>query len=128
MSDVVLAIVGSVRLEGNAEAASLIEQLLDRYEPTKVVSGGAKGVDTMGVTAARARGIPVEEFVPTVARWWGPGGYKERNQQIADACTHLVRIIAHDTKTYGSGWTRDRAKEQGKHTAEFIIDRDPNVG
>lgn len=124
---VILAIVGSVRLTGNKEAEELIEQMLDKYQPDKVVSGGAKGIDSMAIEAWKKRGkdregIDYQEFKPTVHKWGGEGGFAERNQQIADACTHLVRIVSNQTKTYGSGWTRDRAEEQGKPTENYVIE------
>jgi hypothetical protein len=53
--------------------------------------------------------------------WDGPGGFKERNLRIAVACDELVRIVAHGTRTYGSGWTRDRAAAMGKPTKEIVL-------
>lgn len=38
-----LAIVGSVSLAGSAEALRIINEVLDRYAPTIVMSGGAEG-------------------------------------------------------------------------------------
>lgn len=116
-----LAIVGSVSLAGNAEAGRIIDDVLARYQPQYVVSGGAKGIDTMAAEAARIREIVVVEWRPKVQQWGGPGGFKERNLKIAQDCDALVRIVASDARTYGSGWTRDRAKEMGKPTEEFIV-------
>lgn len=121
----ILAIVGSVSLEGSEEALKIIEELLDRYQPNMVVSGGARGIDTMAATAARRRGTPVQEFMPQVRSWKGGGGngFEARNMLIAQHCDALVRIVAHDSKTYGSGWTRDYAKKIGKATEEFVVTR-----
>lgn len=117
-----LAIVGSVNLEGHPGAAALIEGVLDQYQPTLVVSGGAKGIDTMATAAALARGIPISEHLP-VGRGWP--AFKARNLLIAQECDRLVRIVSSTSKTYGSGWTRDRAREMGKPTEEYIIDPHP---
>lgn len=114
-----LAIVGSVSLAGNGEAREAIEQVLDRYRPALVVSGGAKGIDSMAAAAAKRRGIPVKEYLPAVPSW--EGGYKPRNLLIAQNCDALVRIVAVGSTTYGSGWTRDRARELGKPTEEIVI-------
>lgn len=114
-----LAIVGSVSLAGNSVAATIIETVLDKYAPSVVVSGGAVGVDSMAVEAARKRGIPVVEYLPKVQNW--AQGFKPRNLQIARGCDRLVRIVAEESSTYGSGWTRDRAKEMGKPVEEHIV-------
>lgn len=121
----ILAIVGSTSLAGNKEAERLIDDALDRYAPTIVVSGGAPGIDTMAVERARARGIPVQEFLPEVYRW--EDGFKPRNMLIASHCEALVRIYAKGSRTYGSGWTRDRAAEMGKPTEEWEVDGDTSV-
>lgn len=115
----VLAIVGSVSLAGNAEAEAVIERVLDAHRPEAVVSGGADGIDTMAVEAAKRRGISAFEFRPKTRRWHD--GFRPRNRQIAEACDALVRIVAANSTTYGSGWTRDRAKEMGKPTEEYVI-------
>lgn len=117
--DVKLAIVGSVRLAGNAEARGIIERVLEQYQPTLVISGGADGIDTMAVEAAKRRGIPYREFLPAFKNW---PAYKERNLLIAMECDRLVRIVSVYSKTYGSGWTRDRAVEMGKPTDEYQVD------
>lgn len=121
---VILAIVGSTYLKGNKEAEDLIERMLDKYKPTKVISGGAVGIDTMGVDAAKARNIPTHHYAPDIQKWEskdGQKGFKERNTEIANNCTHLVRIISSKTNTYGSGYTRDLAIKQGKWTETFTI-------
>ena len=113
-----LAIVGSVSLAGDPRAAALIEKLLDQYTPSCVISGGAIGIDTMAVDAAKRRGIATSVHLPTRQAW---PAFKVRNLRIAEECDQLVRIAAKNAKTYGSGWTRDRAKEMGKPTEEYII-------
>src|SRR5258707_15407495 len=105
---VILCIVGSVRLKGNAQAYKIIEDVLDRYEPDIVISGQAGGIDTMAEERAKARGIPFEPYAPAVQRWHD--GFMPRNLKMAERCTHLVRIVSSKSRTYGSGWTRDRAK------------------
>lgn len=116
-----LAIVGSTVLDGNPYADFAIRWIIALMQPTVVVSGGAKGVDTMAENIAKEMKIPVQIFRPTQKRWHGPGGYKERNTKIAQACDGLVRIASQDTKTYGSGWTRDLAMKLGKPVSEIII-------
>lgn len=115
-----LAIVGSTRLAGNEEALNIIRKVLREKQPSLVVSGGAKGIDSMAVAEAEALGIDTREFLPTLYQW-APHGFKERNLLIAMECDELVRIVSTKSTTYGSGWTRDRAKEMGKPTEEYIV-------
>lgn len=118
-----LAIVGSRELEGNNEAQRIIENVLRIVEPGTVVSGGATGIDTMAVETARKRDIAVFVFKPKNERW-EPNGYKKRNKKIAETCDALIRIVATTSDTYGSGWTRDKARDLGKPTLEFKVDPD----
>lgn len=116
-----LAIVGSTRLDGHPVAMALILAAFDRYRPTVLVSGGAPGIDTMAEQEALTRGVATEIYRPTVPAWAAPGGFRDRNLQIATACDALVRIVASTSRTYGSGWTRDQARAQGKPTEEFVV-------
>lgn len=113
----VLAIVGSTKFDKDhlamLRARQIIEGALDRQRPDLIVSGGAVGIDSLAEIIAEQRRIPFREFPPKYRRW-APEGFKERNLQIADACTRLLCIRARTANTYGSGWTADRAEEMGK--------------
>jgi len=113
-----LAIVGSVRLAGNKLAEEKIEEVLDKYKPDLVISGGAIGIDTMAKQAAEARGIEVLEYLPEQPKWHY---YKKRNIKIAQNCDRLVRIYSNLSTTYGSGWTKNYTEEIGKKTEEYQI-------
>lgn len=135
-----LAIVGS-RDVPDYQAASLVKQAILEHKPRMVISGGARGIDTLAVTIAREMGVPTIEFQPTVRSWdaldetkdpWEevtetgmvvhvPGGYKQRNEKVAASCDCLMRIASHTTKTYGSGWTADRAEALGKHVVRHTV-------
>lgn len=120
----ILAIVGSRDLDGDIRAEAIIDALIDQHAPRLVVSGGAKGIDQMGVRAARERGIPVQEFIPKVFAWAVPGGFKDRNMDIATACECLARIYSSTTKTYGSGHCADYAEKIGRRVNRFELKRD----
>ena len=115
---VILAIVGSVSLEGNEEAYKIIDTFIENFGLDKIISGGAVGIDSMSIEIAMSYNIPFEEFLPVRQCW---PEFKKRNLLIAQKCTHLLRIVSKNSKTYGSGWTRDRVKELGKPTIEYAI-------
>lgn len=116
-----LAIVGSTILQDDPRASMIINEVLDKYRPDVVVSGGARGIDSMAEAAAKLRGIPTEIHYPKVRAWAAPGGFRDRNLVIARECDRLVRIVSQRSQTYGSGWTRDQAQALGKPTEEFVL-------
>lgn len=132
-----LAVVGSTAL-GGPKSRAIIEEAIERYGATHIVSGGAKGIDQLAAQIGRERGLEVLEFKPEVNRWGDVQdlttgkvlkGFKTRNLEVATACDALIRIKWHPKEqrestgrnSYGSGWTRDRAAEQGKRTEEFVL-------
>jgi hypothetical protein len=119
-----LAIVGSAHLTElqTRQAAEIVGNIIRIHEPTTIISGGATGVDRIAQLSAIVSGISYRGFHPTIRQWKGPGGFEERNLEIAKACDHLVRIVIPNATTYGSGWTRDRAAELGKPTEEYVLD------
>jgi hypothetical protein len=120
-----LAIVGSTTFakkgmdDARLEAMQAIATVIDVVKPDIVISGGARGIDSYAEEIARQRGgLGLIIHTPKVTGWLG---YKARNLLIAQDCTRLVRIVASTSTTYGSGWTRDRAKELGKPVLEITI-------
>lgn len=115
MADV-LAIVGSTRfadIDGIDIARSIIEGVIERRRPEVIVSGGAPGIDTLAARIANENGIELREFLP-LNQQWEPHGYKQRNDQIVEECTRLLRVHCRWGSTYGSGYTHDRADAMGK--------------
>lgn len=110
-----LAIVGSVNVNEQQLrfAKAVIQGVLIFYMPDVIISGGAKGIDSLAEEEAELLYLHREIFLPKNARW-EPEGYKERNLQIAEDCTHLLCIRTKQSTTYGSGWTADQAERLGK--------------
>lgn len=108
-----LAIVGSTEPTDGQMARVLVRMAIYYFQPVEIVSGGASGVDTMAEEEAKVYDIPFIGFPPKHKRW-KPEGFQERNMQIAQYCTHLIRIANRNSRTYGSGWTHDYAKKIGK--------------
>lgn len=81
-----------------------------------VVSGGAKGVDTAAVEAAKKYGLPYREHLPDLEgckeRYEYAKRYFERNQRIVDDAD---LVVAFSEKDKGGTWdTVKRAKKAGK--------------
>lgn len=125
-----LAVVGSVELDG-PWPGEVVWWTIDWLRPTLVVSGGAPGVDSLAARVARNFDVPVDERKPDVPVWFpmnGKRGFSHRNLEIAERCSALVRIVWVGSKTYGSGWTRDRARELGKPVAEIVLAKEKRSG
>ncbi len=119
----ILAIVGSVLLdegEQTLRAEGLIELAIHKTMPDKIVSGGAAGIDSLAEKLSLWLEIPFQKFLPENKRW-EPRGFKARNIQIAEVCTHLLCIRTKQSKTYGSGWTADYAESIGKQVIRKMI-------
>lgn len=128
MADV-LAVVGSARFacrDGVEIARRIVAAEITERRPDLVVSGGAVGVDSIAAAVARAAGVEVTEFLPRHRRW-EPEGFKARNIVVAGACTRLLAIRCAESRTYGSGYTRDLAGKQGKPTRTVVVGRDGQV-
>lgn len=123
-----LAIVGSATLTPTQHYSAewLVETVVLRYKietlgDLTIVSGGAEGVDTI---AEKASITHLDKnalvFLPKKYQWQ-PDGYKERNIQIAEKCDELLCIRSINSTTYGSGWTADRAEDQGKVVRRYFV-------
>jgi hypothetical protein len=108
---IILAIVGSRTFTGSIDQETT-EFILKYGKPSLIVSGGARGVDTLAKLFAKKHQIPFKEFLPDWKKN-GKGAGLLRNTDIVKACTHM---IAFPDKNGGKG-TRDsirKAKELKK--------------
>jgi ribA/ribD-fused uncharacterized protein len=119
-----LAVVGSAGHHFTGRTAVLARQRISlaiwRLRPEVVISGGCAqgGVDIWARDVAGVYGYTIGggDFVehrPAHERW-APDGYQARNLVIAQDCSHLLRVAAHASRTYGSGWTADQAQRLGR--------------
>jgi hypothetical protein len=120
----ILAIVGSTKFESDTHASYVAFNFLANYVseqlPDEVISGGASGLDTIGIQIANLLEVHYRNFLPENKRW-EPDGYKARNIEIASTCTRLVCVRHFASKTYGSGWTADHAERIGKKVERFMF-------
>lgn len=135
----VLAIVGSRDAAHYASEAVCHTVLLD-HAPRAVVSGGARGVDTVAMEVAAKTcpealrivvrptdfrwSVPYLRPSPDVCRWRSDGvyeirvngGFKERDARIAQLAECLVRLESTTTKTHGAEWTAREAERLGNRS------------
>ena len=100
-----LAVVGSRGIK-ECDLDSLVP-----LETTEIISGGARGVDTLAVEYARKRGIPVREFFPDYERY-GRKAPLIRNEQIVVACDQVLAVW--DGHSSGTMYTVRLAHSLGK--------------
>lgn len=87
---------------------------LSRYIPpetTEIISGGAKGIDTLAEQYAIQKGIPTRIFYPDIkvlGRW----AYFARNDQIVDAADLVIAFW--DGASPGTRYTIARARKMNK--------------
>jgi hypothetical protein len=78
---------------------------------TKVVSGGAKGADTMAANFAKRFQIELIEFIPDWEKFGKSAGYR-RNKDIVEASEAVIAFW--DGQSKGTKHSIDIAKSLGK--------------
>lgn len=94
----------------------VIEYVRGLPQGTLIISGGARGVDTIAVDAAKECGL---EFLVFEADWekYGPSAGPRRNRKIAEACDEVVAFW--DGSSRGTMTTVKMAQELGKPVTIF---------
>ena len=100
-----------------------LEQLdLGKYLPEEtdeIISGGAKGVDTLAREYANAHGIKLTEFLPDYRRF-GRGAPLKRNLQIIDAADLVLAFW--DGKSRGTRFVIETCEKEGVEVRVFRVD------
>ena len=94
---------------------------LEEYVPkeaTEIVSGGAKGVDTLAKEYALSHGIPLREFLPEYQKY-GRGAPILRNKQIVDYADTVLAFW--DGVSRGTKSVIEYAKTKKKECVVTII-------
>ena len=80
-----IAVVGS----RDFDDYEFLKKILNYHPCTQIISGGARGADTLAKQYAIEHGIPIKEFIPDWDTHGKSAGYL-RNEQIVEACEELV--------------------------------------
>lgn len=122
--DVKMAIVGS-RHTGTVDFNLVMDELRQRMEKpiVEVISGGAKGYDTMAALWATLRGIAVTELRPDYQKH-GRAATFIRNRTIVDSADIVVAFW--DGKSRGTKYTIDYAEKKNKITIIVNTEKDGN--
>lgn len=100
-----LAIVGSRNISG----VNIEEYLPGGIE--EIVSGGARGIDSVAAAYAKAHGIKLVEFLPDYKKY-GRGAPLRRNDEIADYADEVIAFW--DGVSSGTKYTVEAFKKRGK--------------
>ena len=88
---------------------------LDKVMPngvTAIVSGGAKGIDTIAAEYAKERNLKLIEFLPEYDKYPGKIAPLIRNDKIVEEADIVIAIW--DGESRGTMYTVNRAKKMGK--------------
>ena len=107
-----LAIIGS---------RALTDIIIDDYVPTnttEIVSGGARGIDTLARDFAKCKGFPYTEFLPKYERY-GRAAPIKRNMEIALYADEA--LILWDGSSKGTASTIELFKKLNKRISLIVI-------
>ena len=93
----VLAVVGS-RTFSNLQ--QMLYAIRDEH-PDEIVSGGARGADSLAEMIATGTNIPFRKFLPEWDRYGRSAGFR-RNELIIAAATHVLAFYGPDGETAGT--------------------------
>lgn len=87
---------------------------------TTIISGGAKGIDTLAAEYAKNHNVAIVEFKPDYKQY-GRGATFIRNRQIIDFCDVVVALW--DGVSKGTKYSIDYAHKTGKEVQLYEIQK-----
>jgi predicted Rossmann fold nucleotide-binding protein DprA/Smf involved in DNA uptake len=114
-----LALIGYRRFSNYEKFESEILRVINLSDIESIISGGAKGADTLAKVFAEKHGIKIIEFLPE----WGKFGKAAgpiRNKQIVDAADYVIAFTTRTAK--GTHNTIKLAKNANKLLKTIAID------
>lgn len=95
---------------------------LGKYIPesvSEIISGGAKGVDSMAKNYAITHNIILTEYLPEYNRY-GKGAPLKRNIKIIEEANRVIAFC--DGKSKGTKFVIDECRKRGKEIDIVLID------
>lgn len=125
MKEIRLAIVGSRDFTNYNVLKIAISDVFyknDAFKIKEIVSGGAKGADSLGDRFAKENDIPIKLFLPDWDKYGKSAGFR-RNQLIVGNCD--VVFAFWDGKSKGTQHSINIAKELGVSIViyDYLLDR-----
>ena len=105
-----IAIIGSRGFSDYAFLKERMESLCESVHVTRVISGGAKGADSLAAAWTKEKGIPLLEILPDWQKYGRSAGFK-RNSQIIEAADICVAFW--DGVSRGTAHSISLAKAKG---------------
>lgn len=124
MKEIRLAIVGSRDFTNYNILKVIISNIFyknDMLKIVEIVSGGAKGADSLGQQFGNENDIPVKVFLPDWDKYGKSAGFR-RNQLIVGNCDVLLAFW--DGKSKGTQHSINIAKELGVSTIIYNYQTD----
>jgi len=106
-----LAIIGSRSFNDVAFISSELDKLFESNRLDLIVSGGARGADSIGTEWARSKGIPCKVHLPDWDRYGKSAGFI-RNELIINDCDAVIAFW--DGKSRGTLHSINLAKKKGR--------------
>lgn len=104
-----LAVIGSRSFNDYDLLKTNLDVIKDKI--TEIVSGGAKGADSLARKYAQENSIALKEFIPDWEKFGKSAGFR-RNKDIVGYCDSLVAF--HDGISKGTQHSLNIAEELGK--------------
>ncbi len=107
MMTIILAVVGTRTFKDY----ELMKKEIEIINPTRIVTGDARGADSLAVRYAEEKGIPYRVFE---ADWSGEGKKAGmlRNKLVVDACTD--GLVFWDQRSPGTGNAIENLRNMGR--------------
>lgn len=112
-----IAIIGS-RECSNIDFVGNLEAILNVSKNDTIISGGAKGIDTLAAKYAKEKNISLIEFLPDYKKN-GRAATFIRNRAIVDNATIVVAFW--NGKSKGTKYTLDYARKKDKRIIVISI-------
>lgn len=104
-----LAVVGSRGFNDYEYLKATLGKISDDIDC--IISGGARGADSLAARYSREKGIALQEYLPEYDKY-GRGAPIVRNRLIVDDCDTLIAFW--DGKSRGTRDSIDYARKRGK--------------